>query len=198
MFWLSFFCILMSYTLGAVPFGILVTRHSGIDIRTGGSGNIGATNVARLLGKKWGLLTLFLDIAKGYFPLFVCAVLVREHAPVVVALCGCATVLGHMYSMFLGFKGGKGVATALGVFFYLSLPAVIACLAIFVAVVAFSGFVSLGSLAGSASMIVILLVMQEPVWKIGLAVFIVAMIWMKHYQNIQRLLSGTEKSWKKR
>ena len=114
------------------------------------------------------------------------------------ALCGAASVLGHMFPVSLGFKGGKGVATALGAFLSLAPLAVLGCVAVFAFSVALSGFVSLGSLLGSMSMLVLLLVLQVPTWKLGLAGFIVAMIWIKHRENIGRLLSGTEKSWRKK
>ncbi len=192
-------CIVMSYCVGAVPFGFLLSRGSGIDIRTQGSRNIGATNVARLLGKKMGVLTLALDVFKGYAPMFLAALVVKD-APrrdLIVALCGAASVLGHMFPIYLRFKGGKGVATALGAFLYLAPPAVVGCLLIFLAAVGLSGFVSLGSLLGSASILLWLFILDAAVWKLWLAAFIVLMIWVKHYQNIGRLLRGTEKSWKK-
>lgn len=193
-------CILASYLLGAVPFGLLLTKGSGIDIRTQGSKNIGATNVARLLGKKKGFLTLVLDIFKGYTPMFLAALLVRD-APrpeLIIALCGAASVLGHMFPVYLRFKGGKGVATALGAFLYLAPLAVLGCLSVFLLTVRLSGFVSLGSLLGSASILLWLVLLAADPWKLWLAAFIVLMIWIKHYQNIGRLLGGTEKSWKKK
>ena len=193
-------CILTSYCVGAVPFGLLLSRGSGIDIRTQGSKNIGATNVARLLGKKMGALTLFLDVLKGYAPMSLAALLLQD-APdcdLVIALCGAASVLGHMFPVYLGFKGGKGVATALGTFLYLAPLTVLGCLLIFIASVGLSGFVSLGSLLGSASILLWLYLLKVAVWKLWLAAFIVLMIWIKHYQNIGRLLKGTEKSWKKK
>lgn len=197
---LGLFCIVFSYLLGAIPFGLLLSRGSGIDIRRTGSKNIGATNVARLLGKKMGALTLACDLLKGYLPMFIAARLLQEtpfqHSA--IALCGAASVLGHMFPVYLRFKGGKGVATALGAFLYLAPMAVLGCLTIFLLVVALSGFVSLGSLMGSASILLWLPLLQAPAWKIRLAAFIVAMIWIKHFQNIGRLLRGTEKSWKKK
>jgi len=193
------FCILLSYLVGAIPFGLVVSRGSGIDIRTQGSRNIGATNVARLLGKKMGVLTLFLDLLKGYVPMLLAAFLVQDtpRRDLIVALCGAAAVLGHMFPVYLRFQGGKGVATALGTFLYLAPLAVPGCLLVFMATVRLSGFVSLGSLLGSASMLGWLFLLKAEGWKLGLAACIVAMIWAKHYQNIGRLLSGTEKSWKK-
>lgn len=191
-------CILVAYLVGAIPFGLILSRGSGIDIRKEGSRNIGATNVARLLGKKLGVLTLVLDIAKGFFPMFAVAAFMPEtdQKDLAVALCGAATVLGHMYPVYLGFKGGKGVATALGIYLFLAPVGVIFCLAVFAAAVALSGFVSVGSLLGALAVIPVLWVLDEPQWKLLLAVFVVAMIWLKHHQNIRRLFQGTEKSWK--
>ncbi len=194
------FLIVASYLIGAVPFGLLLSRSSGIDIRTQGSCNIGATNVARLLGKKMGILTLLLDVAKGFFPMFVTALIIG-HGParnLLIALSGAATVLGHMYPVYLGFKGGKGVATGLGVFLYLAPLSVLFSLLLFIVAVALSGFVSLGSLLASAAIPLWLFLLGEATWKILLSIFIGCMIWFKHIPNIKRLLAGTEKSWKKR
>ena len=190
--------ILCAYGLGAVPFGLLLSRHSGVDIRTRGSGNIGATNVTRLLGKRLGALTLALDVCKGYLPMFIASILLQDDPQrnVIIALCGVATVLGHMFPVYLRFRGGKGVATALGVFLYLAPPAVFGCLLVFLIVVALTGFVSLGSLFGSASILLWLYLLKTPAWTLWLAACLVLMIWAKHHQNIVRLLSGTEKSWK--
>lgn len=193
-------CIIVAYLVGAIPFGLILSMGSGIDIRSQGSKNIGATNVSRLLGKKRGILTLVADIAKGFLPMYIVAMFLPEtpQKNIIVALCGAATVLGHMFPVYLGFKGGKGVATALGVFMYLAPLGVLVCLAVFVAAVALSGFVSLGSLLGALTVIPVLWFSGEPLWKLLLAVFVVAMIWLKHHQNISRLLKGTEKSWRKK
>ena len=194
------FCILISYLLGAIPFGLVVSRGSGIDIRTQGSKNIGATNVARLLGKKMGALTLVLDMLKGYAPMCLAAFFVQDQPrrDLIIALCGAASVLGHMFPAYLRFRGGKGVATALGAFLYLAPLAALGCLLLFVLTLKVSGYVSLGSLLGSASIVLWLFLLHAAGWKLWLAAFIVAMIWAKHYQNIERLLQGTEKSWKKK
>jgi len=192
--------IIVSYLVGAIPFGLLLSRGSGVDIRQQGSKNIGATNVSRLLGKKLGLLTLLADIAKGFLPMFVVARLLAgmPQAGTAVGLCGAATVIGHMFPVYLDFKGGKGVATALGIFLYLAPLAVVISLVVFVIAVRLSGFVSLGSLFGSAAMIPGLFLLEKPFWKLGLAGFVVLMIWIRHWKNIGRLLQGTEKSWKKK
>ncbi|MGE4560139.1 MAG: glycerol-3-phosphate acyltransferase, partial [Desulfobulbus sp.] len=135
-----------------------------------------------------------------FLPMFIAARLLQGTSgpEPVIALCGAASVLGHMFPVYLGFKGGKGVATALGAFLYLAPLAVLGCLAVFIASVYFSGFVSLGSLLGSGSILIWLSLLHAPAWKLWLAGFLVAMIWIKHYQNIGRLLRGTEKSWKRK
>lgn len=196
---LGMLCILFSYCIGSIPFGLLLSRGTGIDIRSEGSKNIGATNVTRLLGKKLGSLTLLCDLLKGYLPMLIASYLLNGASAqhLAIALCGAAAVLGHMFPIYLYFKGGKGVATALGAFLYLAPLAVIGCLLVFIASVYFSGFVSLGSLLGSLSILLWLPLLHAPHWKLGLAVFIVTMIWIKHAHNIVRLLKGTEKSWKR-
>ncbi|VAW36820.1 Acyl-phosphate:glycerol-3-phosphate O-acyltransferase PlsY (EC 2.3.1.n3) [hydrothermal vent metagenome] len=192
--------IIASYLVGAIPFGLLLSLGSGVNIRQQGSRNIGATNVNRLLGRKLGVLTLLADVAKGFLPIFIAGRILAggPGAHLAIGLCGAATVAGHMFPVYLGFKGGKGVATGLGVFLYLAPLAVVLCLAVFVVAVRLSGFVSLGSLLGSAAMIPGLFLLAEPSWKLWLAAWIVVMIWIRHYRNIGRLLSGTEKSWKKK
>ncbi len=192
--------IIASYLIGAIPFGILMSRGRGVNIREQGSKNIGATNVSRLLGKKLGFCTLLLDVAKGFLPMFAAGLILGNdpNRNLVIALCGGASIIGHMFPVYLGFRGGKGVATGLGVFLYLAPAALLLCLVVFVAVVGLTGYVSLGSLLASAAILPGLFLYGEPVWKFYLAFFVVVMIWCKHYQNIGRLLSGTEKSFKKK
>ena len=196
---LAILLIIGSYLIGAIPFGLLLSWRSGVDIRTQGSKNIGATNVARLLGKKRGVLTLLCDVFKGYLPMLFAGFVMQAdpHRDLVVALCGAASVLGHMFPVYLTFRGGKGVATALGSFLYLAPLAVLGCLLVFLCTVRFSGFVSLGSLVGSASILGWLFLLDIVDWRLWLAMFIVLMIWIKHFQNIRRLIDGTEKTWKK-
>ncbi|MFZ5798938.1 MAG: glycerol-3-phosphate 1-O-acyltransferase [Desulfobulbus sp.] len=197
---MALFLIVASYLVGAIPFGLLLSRSSGIDIRAQGSKNIGATNVARLLGKKLGLLTLLADIGKGFTPLFVAGRLLPADGQqgTLLALCGAATVIGHMFPLYLGFRGGKGVATGLGVFLYLAPKAVLGCLLVFAAAVGLSGYVSVGSLLGALAVLPGLWFLQESAWKLALAAAVVVLIWLKHHQNISRLLQGTEKSWRKK
>lgn len=189
-----------SYLIGAIPFGLLVGRLAGVDIRASGSGNIGATNVARLLGKKLGVITLVLDCLKGFLPIFLAAKFLPEGPAyqIVLLLCGVLAVAGHMFPIYLGFRGGKGVATSLGVFLYLSPIAIGVSSVVFVATVALSGFVSAGSLLAAGLFPLWLLLLEEPVASVVAGVIIAALIWVKHRENIGRLLRGQEKSWKKK
>lgn len=189
---------LVSYLVGAIPFGLLFSRAVGKDVREEGSGNIGATNVSRVLGKKLGVLTLLCDVAKGFFPVYLAAYFLpaTEHRELFIGLCGLSTVLGHMFPVYLGFKGGKGVATALGVFLYFSPLSIFVALFVFIAVVAISGFVSAGSLLASG-------LIPLFIWYFGggnsvvlVALVIAMLIWVKHGSNIGRLVRGEEKSWK--
>jgi len=200
MIFLDIVLVVASYLAGAIPFGLLLSKGSGIDIRQQGSKNIGATNVARLLGRKLGVCTLLLDIAKGYVPMLVAGLLLADspHRDFVTGLCGAAAITGHMFPIYLGFKGGKGVATGLGVFLYLAPRALLGCLVVFLGAVGLTGYVSLGSLLASAAILPGLWFFSEPSWKLILGAYVAVMIWSKHHQNIGRLLSGTEKSFKKK
>lgn len=192
--------ILASYLVGAIPFGLLLGRLAGADVRLEGSGNIGATNVGRVLGKKMGILTLLCDVAKGFLPVWGVAHLLPETAAardLVVVLCGLATVLGHMFPLYLKFKGGKGVATALGVFLFFSPGSILISLFVFAAAVAVSGYVSVGSLAATALILLWLWILEASPELMVAAVVIVLLIWIKHSSNIIRLRRGEEKGWKK-
>jgi len=197
---MSYILVFASYLLGAVPFGLLIGKLAGKDVRKEGSKNIGATNVSRLLGKKLGLATLVCDCLKGFLPMWLAANVVKgePNAELVVALCGIAAVIGHMFPVYLGFKGGKGVATGLGVFLFLSPLAIGISLGVFIAAVALSGYVSVGSLSASALMVIWLWLLGQPGMTLITAAIVAALIWLKHHENIGRLLRGEEKSWKKK
>jgi glycerol-3-phosphate acyltransferase PlsY len=189
-----------SYLVGAIPFGLLVGRFAGVDVRTSGSRNIGATNVARLLGKKFGIITLVLDCLKGFLPIFAASRLLPEgpNRELILLLCGILAVVGHMFPVYLKFKGGKGVATGLGVFLYLSPAAIGITCAVFLAAVALSGFVSVGSLLASGLFPLWLWILGEPAGAIVTGAVIALLIWGRHHENISRLMRGEEKSWKKK
>lgn len=190
--------LLFSYLIGAIPFGLLFSRAAGKDVRLEGSGNIGATNVNRVLGKKLGILTLLCDVAKGFLPVFAASILlpVGDNWELFIALSGLATVLGHMFPVYLGFKGGKGVATALGVFLFFSPWSILIALLVFVAVVGISGFVSAGSLAAAGLIPFCIWFLSGSPSTFLVAAVIAVLIWTKHRSNISRLLKGEEKSWK--
>ena len=187
-----------SYLIGAIPFGLMIGRLAGIDVRSSGSGNIGATNVTRLAGKKLGVFTLLLDCLKGFLPIFLASkVLLQEPGrEIVILLCGILAVVGHMFPVYLGFKGGKGVATGLGVFLFLSPLAIAISFVVFVVTVALSGFVSAGSLLASGLFPLWLWLLGEPAGAIITGLIIALLIWFKHHENIGRLVRGEEKSWK--
>lgn len=150
--WLIKIALLIgAYLLGAVPFGLLLGRVAGVDVRREGSGNIGATNVGRLLGKKLGLLTLAADMLKGVLPMLLAGWLLvdGDQRSLLVLACGAAAFIGHIFPIYLGFKGGKGVATALGVFLYLAPLAALGAMAVFALVLLNWGYVSLASLSAA-------------------------------------------------
>ncbi len=184
----------VAYLLGSIPFGYLLVRmFRRQDVRAGGSGNIGATNVARMGGKGLGVLTLLLDLGKGLL-----AVLLAKHlAPAdfnLAVLAAVFAVLGHVFPIWLGFRGGKGVATALGVFTALTPRASGAILLVFLLVVLITRYVSLASIVAAATFPFFAFYSVRHPSAIAIAgfVFIPLLICVKHRANIARLLAGTE------
>jgi acyl phosphate:glycerol-3-phosphate acyltransferase len=195
---MTYLLVLGAYFLGSVPFGLLLGKKAGRDIRLAGSGNIGATNVTRLLGRKMGLLTLLLDAGKAILPMLAAAwLLAGPDRELWVALCGGAAFLGHLYPVYLQFRGGKGVATALGVFLYLEPLAALVTMAIFIIVTLNWGFVSLGSLTAALLLPGLVWLLSASVVNTLLAVVVATLIWLKHRDNIVRLSQGNEKSWRR-
>jgi len=186
----SYFLIVFAYLLGSVPVGLLLSKIKGADPRAVGSGNIGATNVMRAAGKITGALTLIGDVLKGLIPVMIAFML--GEAKIIVTAAGLAAFLGHLFPVFLRFKGGKGVATALGVYLGLDPFAVLIAIIIFVLTIIKWGFVSLGSLVGVAAMPLLLYFLSAPVQYIYLVLIIGALIFIKHKDNIRRLVAGTE------
>ncbi len=188
---MTFLLILFAYFLGAIPTGVVLTKaFSNVDIRTQGSKNIGATNVYRTAGKKLGILALCGDILKGLIPVIIARGVLESHFWIgVVAL---TAFLGHLYPIFLKFKGGKGVATGFGVFVALApLPAFLAFL-VFAAVVFASRYISLGSLVASSSFPIFLALLNPHKIYIPFAVIVAALIFYRHRENIDRLARGRE------
>lgn len=185
-----------AFILGAIPFGLVISRiHSGRDIRSEGSGNIGATNVARTMGMKLGVLTLALDLSKGLIAVLVAQAFFSQDAA--AGLAGFAAFLGHIYSPFLGFKGGKGVATALGAMLGLVPLAILPALIVFIAVTAIWGFVSAGSLAGALTAPAAAFLLRYPAIYCLMALAMAVIIIIRHRENIGRLMRGEENRWRK-
>jgi glycerol-3-phosphate acyltransferase PlsY len=182
--------ILLAYLLGSVPTGYILGSLAGVDVRKAGSGNVGATNVARVLGKGRGALTLVVDVGKGWLAVFLALQL--DVSLLCVTLVGTAVFLGHLYPIFLRFDGGKGVATALGVFVALAPEATMVLGGIFALIVAASRIVSLGSIIAALAAPIAFWLFDLPPMVVAMGGFIAMMITWRHRSNIQRLAAGTE------
>ncbi len=220
-------CPLLAFLFGSIPFGLIIARSKGINIREHGSGNIGATNVLRVMGKKYGIPCLVLDMLKGLIPTLLAITLIRFEgqptgmavapllpyasmfppdqqftAQLLVVLCGLLAILGHNYSPWVGFKGGKGIATSAGVVIALMPAAIIILLAVWLLLFAATRYVSIASI-GAAVILPLLTLwgswfhgrIQDGTWNKPLFAFSLAIaalaIW-KHRSNLQRLRQGTE------
>jgi glycerol-3-phosphate acyltransferase PlsY len=189
--------IALGYLLGSIPFGYLLVRATGGgDIRFIGSGNIGATNVARASGWPVGVATLLLDTAKGFLAVWLAGHFFPGNIRFMM-FAGLAAIVGHIFPVWLKFQGGKGVATALGVFLAVCWPALAAAVALFVLVVVFWRYVSLASISAAASLPLLVYVLYAPGHAPPTAVSVSALIAavlviVKHRGNIERLMAGTE------
>ncbi len=186
--------VIFTYFIGSIPFGlILATYYCDTDPRSAGSHNVGATNVARLCGKKCGILTLICDLLKGALPV---AFAYSVGGAFFVTCTALAAVFGHVFSFFLKYKGGKAVATSVGVFLPIAFGQLVVAVLICLACIWFTGFVSAGSLALVVAMPILLFITGE--WALlPLSLLIAGLVVWTHRENVSRLMSGTEKSWKK-
>lgn len=214
MYMVSIPAVIAAYLLGSVPFGVLIARAHGKDLRSIGSGNIGATNVSRALGRRWAYACFVLDMLKGFVPMVVTMFVYASFDPAsdgerIIRLwlwlaVGCAAILGHVFPLYLKFKGGKGVATSLGVALglwpYYTVCALLAS-AVWLAVVLIWRYVSLASIAASITFPLFLLLATKliPGWDLANlwpllvpATAIPVMVIIRHQENISRLLAGTE------
>jgi acyl phosphate:glycerol-3-phosphate acyltransferase len=182
-------CI-MAYLLGSIPFGVVLAKFRRVDLRQHGSGNIGATNVARTLGKTAGILTLVGDCGKGYLAVWIAGQLLATEWGIAVA--GLMAFLGHIFSIFLKFKGGKGVATGLGVFLYLMPWAGLSSMGVFVLCLAVTRYVSVSSIVAATSIPGLGVYLNAPRPFIYIAAVAAVITVIRHHENIQRLMSGTE------
>jgi len=188
------FLVVFAYLIGSIPFGLVVAKafYRDFDLRKAGSGNIGATNVARTLGKGAGALTLLLDAGKAVLALSLASYWIGPAAHGWLALVGGAVFLGHVFPVYLRFKGGKGVATALGVVAYLSPVTVFVLLVLFVAVVYFTRYISLGSLCAAVGLPIVMALFEGPRSYLNLSLLIAFVVIYTHRENIHRLLAGQE------
>lgn len=182
----------IGFLIGSVPFGFLIGKaFYRIDIRQSGSGNIGAANALRTMGKPGAAVVLLLDAAKGFAPAFVVVHLL--HGPtLLIAAVGCATVLGHVYSPWLGWRGGKGVATSVGVIMALSWVAGAVCIGAWVAGMLLTGYSSVGSLAANSLAPLVLWYSTREMPFAAYGIFAATFILYTHRDNIVRLLQGRE------
>lgn len=214
---LSVILIILSYIIGSMPFGIWIGKSiTGIDVREHGSKNIGTTNCIRVLGKKVGFLVFFFDVLKGMFVILLVRLLferfdlVLNHKYLPYIVYGVAAILGHSFSIFLHFKGGKSVATSLGVVIALCPMAAIACLIVFGLVLVITGYVSLCSTFAAIAVVAVCWILYffgfDSGWilenpglinSIVFSVVALFLIW-KHRSNYKRLINGTENSFKKK
>ncbi|MGD0499022.1 MAG: glycerol-3-phosphate 1-O-acyltransferase PlsY [Bryobacteraceae bacterium] len=183
----------IAYLLGAIPFGyLLVKATTGADVRSAGSGNIGATNVLRTTGRAAGVATLLLDIAKGYLAVWIAGRL-AEHGPLWMSAAALAVMAGHAYPVFLRFKGGKAVASFVGAFLCLTPIALAATLLVFLAAVAWTRYISMGSIIAVSAFPLAVWLFLKPPLPILVASFVAGLfIIYRHRSNIRRLREGTE------
>lgn len=179
----------MCYIIGAIPFSYLISLVKGVDIRTRGSGNVGATNVLRTLGPVAAAIALAADLLKGVVAAWIGTMTGSEW---IIACCALAAVLGHCYSVFLRFGGGKGVATSAGIVLYLLPRELLILLVVFLVLVALLRYVSLGSITVAALLPVLALIMREPAELQIMSLLMAVLVIYRHRENIQRLRSGTE------
>ena len=187
--------IVLSYLLGSVPIGYVYGRARGVDLRKIGSGNIGATNVYRAFGKAPAIVIFWLDVAKGLIAVVLVARLGSGWAYTPI-LCGLAAIAGHVTSPVMGFKGGKGVATAVGVFLGLAPLATAICLAIWALLFGLFRYVSLGSITGAIALPILIWALNRAGYRgspvFYFALFVAVLVVITHRSNIRRLMNGTE------
>lgn len=186
---LSLVGIAASYVVGMLPSAIVVARSKGVDITTFGSGNPGASNVARALGAKWGIVVFVLDAAKGAVP--VALALATGNRPVAY-LCGAAAIVGHIFPVTRGFKGGKGIATGGGVLLALHPPILAGALVGWLLIMKITKKASIASIVIVPVCIALVAVTGTPAWEVGGFLAIALLIEIRHISNIKRLFSGTE------
>ncbi|MFQ5963906.1 MAG: glycerol-3-phosphate 1-O-acyltransferase PlsY [Candidatus Scalinduaceae bacterium] len=197
------FGLVISYLIGSIPFGYIIAITKGIDIREHGSGNIGATNVSRILGRKYGILIFVLDLIKGFMVVFLIPVFVSDikfpttSDSLLVVLCGACAIFGHVFPLYLKFKGGKAVATSVGVFLWLSPVPVAMALCVWVITMLVSRYVSAGSIMGTLAFVGGIIGFENDPFGNGIYLTTISitaaiLIILRHITNIKRIIEGTE------
>lgn len=185
--------LIMAYLFGAIPFGLIFGKvFKGMDIREYGSGNVGSTNAARVLGYKIGLMTLFCDVLKGFLFVYLSTKIGLSYLQTVTI--GAASIIGHSYSIYLGFKGGKAVATSLGVFLMLAPKAILLCAIVFFTIFILTGYVSLASILSSIFLPIFIYLMYNIKEYVIFAIIISFIIVIRHKSNIYNLINKKEDS----
>ena len=182
--------VVFAYLMGSIPVGVILGRLKGVDPRKTGSGNIGATNVMRAGGKALGIVTLLGDAVKGFIPVAIAGALGCDI--LTVAIVGLAAFLGHVFPIFLGFKGGKGVSTALGVYLALRPLVILGAFIVFLIVFLIWRYISLASMVGAIAVPIGLYLIKAPCEFVSMAAIIGILVIIRHKENISRLLKGTE------
>lgn len=188
--------VLFAYLYGSILFGEHIARAKGVDIRSVGSGNVGATNVGRALGKKYAIVVFLLDFSKGFIPMLLARIYFGLDSWTAFFV-GLASFLGHLYPVFHNFKGGKGVATAFGVITALSPAVALTCALFWLLVFKWKGIVSVASLSASVLCLFLLLVLGYPFKILLMAFLMLLLIVYRHRDNIARLLEGKEHTFKR-
>jgi len=189
--------MLIAYLAGSIPVGVLVARYAGgTDPRTIGSGRTGGTNALRALGPRWAAVVVTGDLLKGALPVVLARIVTGD--PLVEVLCGAAAVAGAIWSVFAGFRSGRGVGTGVGTMLMIQPVAVLLAAPVFIGVILLTRYVSLGSLLGSAAMfpamlLVLLVVPETPLPYVIYSAVGAALIWLAHADNIDRLIHGKER-----
>jgi len=197
------FGLVISYLVGSIPFGYVIAIAKGVDVRKEGSGNIGATNVGRVLGRKFGAIIFVLDLLKGFVVVLLVPILVSDiefpatSDNLLVILCGLCVLLGHAFPVYLKFKGGKAVATSFGVFIWLAPIPVAIAFGVWILTVIVSRYVSLGSMVGAIALMGGIIGMGSSPFGSGkyltaLSIAVAILIIIKHISNIKRIIAGTE------
>lgn len=199
MFMINIISPVISYFIGSIPFGFIIARVAkGIDIRQAGSGNPGATNVWRVMGKKYGILVFILDMMKGFLPVLIFDYVTSgQSRSLYTILCGAGVILGHTFPVFLGFKGGKAAATGCGVFLWLAPLPLFISVAAWLLTTFISRYVSLGSMVSTVVLVISIILLNNEPFGSGLSltlfsIFISLFLIFRHKSNIKRIINGTE------